>query len=408
MKIKTVIFDLDGTLLNTLGDLTDAVNAATAPLGIPPASTEQVRTRIGGGIGNLMRRSLPAGTPDDTVDACLDAFRRHYDGHMMHRTQPYDGISAVLQALNDAGLQIAVLSNKYDPAAKALTAHYFPGLIHLTLGEQENVPRKPDPTSCLDLMRRLGAQPASTVYVGDSDTDMQTAKNAGLYSIGVTWGFRSRASLTAAGADALADLPYELLSLLLGADVPALEKAFTSRGFGFSYFATCAEASAYLVQACAGKRVSFGGSMTLKQMNMDQALAGTSKVFWHWNGDAREVDADVFLTSANALSATGEIVNIDGTCNRVAASLWGAEACFVVCGINKLAPHLDSAVARAREIAAPRNAQRIKCKTPCAADGLCHDCRSHARICRALVVLMGPPLSMKRYEIMLIGETLGY
>lgn len=408
MNIKTVIFDLDGTLLDTLGDLTDAVNEATASRGIPPASTEQIRQRVGNGIRTLMRLSLPEGTPEDIIDACLGAFRAHYGDHMMCRTRPYAGVTEVLQALKGAGVQVAVLSNKYDPAAKALTEYYFPGLIDLTLGERQGVPRKPDPTACHEVLSMLSADAASTVYIGDSDVDMQTAKNAGLRAIGVTWGFRPRASLAAAGADVLADLPYELHALLLGADVPGLRQAFTARGFGFSYFDTAAEATAYLAQTCAGKHVGFGGSVTLDGMGMYEALQDTAEVHWHWSGEAPVVDAEIFLTSANGLAATGEVVNIDGACNRVAASLWGAKECFVVCGINKLAPTLEAAISRAREIAAPRNAQRLGRHTPCTADGQCHDCRSAERICRALVVLMGPPIPMERTEIVLIGETLGY
>lgn len=408
MKVTTVIFDLDGTLLNTLGDLTDAVNAATAPRGLAPATEAQIRQRVGRGIRNLMRLSLPKGTPENTIDECLGVFRAHYGEHMCCRTHPYEGVTEVLRALKEAGVQVAVLSNKYDPAAKALTAHYFPGLIDLTLGERENVPRKPDPAACHEILSMLGADAARTVYIGDSDVDMQTAKNAGLHSIGVTWGFRPRQALIDAGADVLADLPYELHALLRGVDVPALRRAFTARGFGFSYFDTAAEATAYLAAQCAGKRVGLGGSVTLDGMGVYEALQDTAAVQWHWRGQPPATDVSVYLTSANGLAATGEIVNIDGACNRVAGSLWGAKACFVVCGVNKLAPTLDAAIARAREIAAPRNAQRLQKHTPCAADGHCYDCRSPERICRALVVLMAPPSAMKRYEIVLIGQTLGY
>lgn len=408
MDIKTVIFDLDGTLLDTLGDLTDAVNAATAAHGIPPATEEQIRQRVGNGIRNLMIRSLPDGTPGAVADSCLDAFRAHYDAHMQQRTQPYAGVPQLLCALKAAGLQVAVLSNKYDPAAKALVSHYFPGLVDLTYGEQAGVPRKPDPSSCRALMQALQAEAESTVYIGDSDVDMKTAQNAGLRAIGVTWGFRSRTALLAAGADVLADLPYELQTMLLGADTAALHEVFTARGFGFSYFETAAEATAYLRQACAGKRVGMGGSMTLDSMGVYDALWESERVQWHWKGQPPATDAEVYLTSANGLAATGEIVNIDGACNRVAASLWGAKTCFVVCGMNKLMPDLDAAIGRARQIAAPRNAQRLKRRTPCAEDGKCHDCRHPQRICRALVVLMGPPVPMERYEIILIGEVLGY
>lgn len=158
MKYTTAIFDLDGTLLNTLGDLADAVNAAIVPRGLAPATTEQVRQRVGDGIRNLILRSMPEGTPDAEIDACLAAFREHYNANLMNRTVPYEGIPDVLRAFKDAGMRIAVLSNKYDPASKALVAHFFPGLADLTLGERPGVPRKPDPASCREAMETLGAR----------------------------------------------------------------------------------------------------------------------------------------------------------------------------------------------------------------------------------------------------------
>lgn len=218
MKYTTAIFDLDGTLLNTLGDLADAVNAAIVPRGLVPATEEQVRQRVGNGIRNLIRLSLPEGTPDADIDDCLAVFRAYYNEHMMNRTVPYDGIADVLRALKAAGMRIAVLSNKYDPASKALVAHYFPGLADLTFGERPDVPRKPDPASCREVMDLLHAAPQTTIYIGDSAVDMNTAKNAGLTSIGVTWGFRSRETLIESGACMLADRPTELLPLLLGRD----------------------------------------------------------------------------------------------------------------------------------------------------------------------------------------------
>lgn len=186
--------------------------------------------------------------------------------------------------------------------------------------------------------------------------------------------------------------------------------AFERNGFSFTYFETGAEATAYLARACAGKTVSFGGSMTLRELGAYDALrAAGADVSWHWqNGGVCRQDSEVFVTSANGLSETGEIVNLDGMGNRVAAAVYGPQTCFTVCGVNKLAPDVEAAVRRTRELAAPRNAQRLSCKTPCAVDGKCHDCRSPARICRALSILLAPPLGFTRYEIVLVGETLGY
>ena len=408
MKYTAAIFDLDGTLLNTLGDLTDAVNAAIVPRGLAPATESQVQQRVGNGIRNLIRLSMPYGTSDADIDDCLAVFRAHYNENLMNRTVPYDGVTEVLRACKDAGMKIAVLSNKYDPASKALTAHYFPGLIDLTLGERPGVPRKPDPASCREVMETLGASPEETIYIGDSAVDMNTAKNAGIFSIGVTWGYRSREVLAGAGAGVLADRPYELVTHILGMDVDSVQKAFTRHGFAFSCFDTKEQAVCYLAEQCAGKRVGFGGSMTLDELGAYDALSKTAEVHWHWKGEAPCVDAEVFLTSANGLSATGEAVNLDGASNRVAASLYGAKTCFMVCGINKLAPTLEAAIERTRNVAAPRNAQRLNRKTPCVMDGKCHDCRSPERICSSLVVHLAPPLSFERYEIVLIQEPLGY
>lgn len=214
MNVKTVIFDLDGTLLDTLGDLADATNEALRRHGYPTRTDEEVRTFVGNGIRNLMQRALPAGTDDDTVSKCLAAFRAHYDAHMMCRTRPYPAIPELLTALRERGIRMGVLSNKYDPAAKTLTAHYFPGLIDHTFGERPGVPRKPDPTAPRELLEILGAAQNATLYVGDSGVDMETARNAGLYAVGVTWGFRGRGVLVEAGANALIDHPSELLALL--------------------------------------------------------------------------------------------------------------------------------------------------------------------------------------------------
>lgn len=214
MKIKTIIFDLDGTLLDTLGDLGDAVNAALQEKGYPMRTDDEIRNFVGNGVATLMRRAVPEGTAQDTVETCLARFRAHYDKHMMNRTAPYAGIPALLQELKAKGIVMGVLSNKYDPAAKALTAHYFPGDITQTFGERTGVARKPDPAAVLEMLQILGAERETTLYVGDSDVDMQTAGNARLFAVGVTWGFRSREALEAAGADALVDHPSDILKLL--------------------------------------------------------------------------------------------------------------------------------------------------------------------------------------------------
>lgn len=148
MKMTTAIFDLDGTLLNSLGDLCDSVTYAVEKHGFPPVSMEQTRIRIGNGVRKLVERSIPEESrTDEMIDICLADFRAFYGEHMMNRTHPYEGIVSVLETLKENGVTVGVLSNKYDSAAKALIEHYFGDLVSITYGERPNIPRKPDPTS---------------------------------------------------------------------------------------------------------------------------------------------------------------------------------------------------------------------------------------------------------------------
>lgn len=210
----TIIFDLDGTLLNTLGDLRAAANTALRLRGLPPRSMEEIRRFVGNGVRNLMRRCLPAGSSDEEIDAALADFKRYYADHLCDTTVPYDGIPELLSILRKRGMKVAVLSNKLDSASQELIRRYFRGKVDVVFGEHEGVPRKPDPTSCRMVMEQLGVRPAEVLYVGDSGVDMQTARNAGLTAVGVTWGFRSREELIENGADMLADLPIQILMML--------------------------------------------------------------------------------------------------------------------------------------------------------------------------------------------------
>lgn len=209
-----VIFDLDGTLLNTLGDLRAATNHALEVRGLPPHSMEEIRQFIGNGIRLLIRRAMPEGTPEAEIDAALDDFKAYYAAHIHDRTVPYDGIPQLLTALRKRGIKVAVLSNKIDSASQQLIDYFFPGKTDVVFGEHVGVPRKPDPTSCRMVMQQLGVQPEQVLYVGDSGTDMQTAKNAGLYAVGVTWGFRSKEVLLENGADVLVHRPEQILQIL--------------------------------------------------------------------------------------------------------------------------------------------------------------------------------------------------
>ena len=209
-----MIFDLDGTLLNTLGDLRAATNHALEVRGLPPHSMEEIRQFIGNGIRLLICRAMPEGTPEAEIDAALDDFKAYYAAHIHDRTVPYDGIPQLLTALRKRGIKVAVLSNKIDSASQQLIEYFFPEKTDVVFGEHVGVPRKPDPTSCRMVMQQLGVQPEQVLYVGDSGTDMQTAKNAGLYAVGVTWGFRSKEVLLEYGADVLVHRPEQILQIL--------------------------------------------------------------------------------------------------------------------------------------------------------------------------------------------------
>ncbi len=410
MKITTVIFDLDGTLLDTLGDLTDSINYAIVRRGFPEVSLEQTRQYCGNGIRCLVQRSIGEKCTEELLDICLDEFRSAYQERMENRTHPYKGIMPMLRKLREMGISVGVISNKYDLAAKRLIRDYFGELVHVTYGERPGVPKKPDPTSTLSLLKELGGEPSTALYVGDSEPDMETAKRAGLPAIGVTWGFRTAEVLKATGADVIINDPSELFPLLDNGpmDTGAVGRAFAARGFEFKYFPKKDQAAEYIAQKCAGKSVSLGGSMTLKEMGFPESFDGSTEVHWHWVNKGEYFQTpDIYLTSANALSETGEIVNIDGNCNRVSGTLFGAKSCIFVCGTNKLRPTLEAAISRARNIAAPLNAKRLNKATPCAKDSKCHDCLSPERICRAMVIHMGPPQSMSECELVLIGEELG-
>lgn len=210
-----VIFDLDGTLVNSLQDLAESANAAVAKMGFPTHSIEEVKSYVGNGVRLLIARALPLGTSDDDVERCLGYFREIYDAHLLTHTCAYPGVTDMLKKLSAEGIKVAILSNKYDKAVKEIASCLFPDSVHLALGESESVPRKPNPTGVRTIMDAFKASVADTYYVGDSDVDMQTAKNAGVESIGVLWGFRSRQVLKEAGAHHIVTTADELTNLLL-------------------------------------------------------------------------------------------------------------------------------------------------------------------------------------------------
>ena len=214
MKYNTVIFDLDGTLLNTLEDLGDSVNFALKSFGYPTRTYEEVKSFVGNGIKDLLTKAVPIGTDEETTLRCLQAFKNHHKTNMQNKTLPYEGIIALLKELNSKGIKLGIVSNKYDFGVKNLNKYYFKDLIPVAIGEREGVRKKPAPDTVLTAMKELGSKKEECLYVGDSGSDMITAKNAGIKSVGVTWGFRDADSLRESGAIFLINSPKELLELL--------------------------------------------------------------------------------------------------------------------------------------------------------------------------------------------------
>lgn len=215
MKFDTIIFDLDGTLLNTLFDLKESTNFALKKYGYPEKTIDEVRMFVGNGVAKLIERALPDGINNPAYKNCLEDFKKDYKIRMYNHTAPYEGILEMLEKLNAAGIKTAVVSNKFDAAVKELCKKYFGKRIPVAIGESENVKKKPAPDSVLRAMDLLHARKDKTIYCGDSDVDVQTAKNSGLPCIGVSWGFRDKAMLEKEGADYIVDSPNELISLLL-------------------------------------------------------------------------------------------------------------------------------------------------------------------------------------------------
>ncbi len=213
---RCIIFDLDGTLLNTLCDLAAAVNHSLLLHGLPPRTHNEVRTFIGDGVAKLVERAVPEGTPDAVTAAVLVDFKNHYAAHCEDLTAPYPGILPLLSALKQRGILTGIVSNKFDAAVKALSSHYFHDLIDVAVGERESegIRKKPAPDTLWLAMKELRVSPEETLYVGDADTDILTANAAGVDCASVTWGFRDRDFLVSHGATILVDAPEALLSLI--------------------------------------------------------------------------------------------------------------------------------------------------------------------------------------------------
>lgn len=214
MAYKTILFDLDGTLLDTLEDLADAVNHILERHRCPQRTLDEVRAFVGNGLGMLMRRALPAQYSQTVSDLLAEELRTYYTAHSRIKTKPYGGIREMLESLRAGGAQVAVVSNKADEAVEELCRFYFPGLVDAAVGETPARRPKPAPDAVELALERLRTDRSGTVYVGDSQVDVDTAQAAGLPCIAVTWGFRTREELLQAGAETLADTPEQLTRLL--------------------------------------------------------------------------------------------------------------------------------------------------------------------------------------------------
>lgn len=206
----TLIFDLDGTLLDTLEDLKDSTNYALKVFGFPTRTLDEVRAFVGNGLRMLIRRAVPTQTDEATVDTVLAEMKRHYSQNYHNKTKPYTGIPEILGRFHDEGYPMAIVSNKADSVVSLLRTLYFDKLIPVAVGEMPGVARKPAPDMVYVGVERLGVSRENAVYIGDSEVDLQTAKNSGLPCLSVTWGFRSEVQLIEAGAQKLCHSPEEL------------------------------------------------------------------------------------------------------------------------------------------------------------------------------------------------------
>jgi phosphoglycolate phosphatase len=216
MNFRAVLFDLDGTLLDTLDDLADSTNLALRQLGLPPHPVESYKYFVGDGIDNLARRAAPEDRRDRaTLDECVKLTRENYSARWAEKTRPYDGIPDLLEALTERGIPMAVFSNKPDEFTQLCVARLLPDWrFDTVLGAVPTRPKKPDPAGALQIAKRLQLDPAAMVYLGDTDTDMQTAVAAGMFPVGALWGFRTAEELRGNGARVLIERPGDLLRIL--------------------------------------------------------------------------------------------------------------------------------------------------------------------------------------------------
>lgn len=213
-NIKFVIFDLDGTLLDTLGDLAASVNFALKKSGMPQRGIDEVRTFVGHGIRNLIKRAVTEDCTEELYEETFRRFKEHYAANCRNATRPYEGVSKVLFALKSRGFGLAVVSNKADALSKTLIGYFYPNVFDTVWGERDGVAKKPSPEPLILCCRELGAAPENVLYVGDTEVDLKTAKAAGCQSCIVTWGFRSAEEVAAMRPELVADRPADILVAL--------------------------------------------------------------------------------------------------------------------------------------------------------------------------------------------------
>lgn len=209
-EFDTYIFDLDGTLLDTLQDLAASTNYALRSSGLPERTLDEVRSFLGNGMRRLIELAVPGGESHPQFETVLDTFHQHYQQHSLDLTGPYPGVTDLLARLRQHGKRVAVVSNKFDSAVRDLMSHFFPGLVETAIGERAGIRRKPAPDTVEEALRQLGVGKEGAVYVGDSEVDYQTACNSGLPCISVLWGFRSKDFLMRHGATLFVSRPEEI------------------------------------------------------------------------------------------------------------------------------------------------------------------------------------------------------
>lgn len=213
-KYDVILFDLDGTLLDTLEDMCDSVNHVMETFGYPAHSIEKVRSFIGNGIRKLIERALPEGTDREICELALAEYRRYYGENCMVKTRPYEGIPELLSALKERGCRIGVVTNKNAEAAEKLCSHYFPETVEVVMGQRDSLPKKPDPAMVRAAMEQMGVSGKKAVYIGDSETDIETAANSQMDCIICLWGFREEEYLLRKGAETTVRQAAEIADLV--------------------------------------------------------------------------------------------------------------------------------------------------------------------------------------------------